>query len=247
MAKGRRGSRKNMGQRRRTRRAQRGGTCACQRGGDSAAYSFGSAVAPGAPYASEVIAKSACQAVPRPGELGNYSAPSMGGLPGFGGGGRRRRNVSFSLKNVKRTLNAAARGTRKFLRRLGQRGGRYTMDTAAAYASGPNVFLPATRIPCEGSTPNPLNPGPHTPSSQPPLRGGARRSRAQHGGVGGVDSAAYYAPTAGYSNQPSTWVSSTGTPSLLQIPYEAKAMNPACLKTGGGKRRNRKRGSRRHR
>jgi hypothetical protein len=55
--------------------------------------------------------------------------------------------------------------------------------------------------------------------------------------VGGIDSAFYRAPTAGYGNQASTWVSSSGSPSLLQTPYDARAMNPACLTTGGGRRR----------
>ncbi len=69
-------------------------------------------------------------------------------------------------------------------------------------------------------------------------RSGMRRTtRKQMGGVWGVDSAAYYAPTAGYGNTPSTWVSSTGTPSMLQTPYAAGAMVPACLKTGGGRKR----------
>jgi hypothetical protein len=31
-------------------------------------------------------------------------------------------------------------------------------------------------------------------------------------------------------------VGSTGAPSLLQTPYDARSYNPACLKTGGGRR-----------
>ena len=55
--------------------------------------------------------------------------------------------------------------------------------------------------------------------------------------LGGAD-ASYIVPTAGYTNQASTWSSSVGSPSLLQIPYDAKTMNPACLTTnGGGKKR----------
>ena len=56
----------------------------------------------------------------------------------------------------------------------------------------------------------------------------------------GVDNLAYYAPTAGYDNKPSTWLDSVGAPVQLQIPYEAKSWNPACLKTGGRRRRSRK-------
>jgi hypothetical protein len=88
------------------------------------------------------------------------------------------------------------------------------------------------RIPCESSstTANALN-----------MRGGA-------GGLGGTP--AYYAPTAGYTNSASSWVGATGAPSLVQTPYEARAMNQACLKTGGGRRRRAsrktRRGSRKH-
>jgi hypothetical protein len=76
-------------------------------------------------------------------------------------------------------------------------------------------------IPCESARPNPLN--------------------VQLGGVGGVDSAFYAAPTAGYTNTPSTWVGTTGAPSMLQTPYDARTINPACLKTGGGRRRSKRR------
>lgn len=204
-------TRKHRRDRRRSRRAQRGGA--------TPYYSFGAAVAPGAPYAAKVEVHDSPN-VTRPGFLASANA-GTGGLPGFTGGGKRRN-----------------RGSRK------QRGGRYTVDLAGGVGStGPNVFAPVSRIACEGGYVNPLNPGPHTPSTQPPiLKGGARRSRAtrkQKGGVGGVDSAAYYAPTAGYSNTPSTWVSSTGTPSMLQTPYAAGSMVPACLKTGGGRKNRR--------
>lgn len=222
---------RNVKKSKRTRRAQRGG--------DSAAYSFGPAVAAGAPYASEVIAKSACLAETRPGYLSNYSPPGQGGLPGFAGGGRRRtrRAAGRGLNWRRLTQNA-----RSFFRSLGlrgkrgraQRGGRYIVDPAAGVFKGPNVFAGVGRLGCEGGSVNTLPAGAVTAS--------------QKGGAGlGVDKLAYYAPTAGYSNEPSKWVSSTGTPSLLQIPYEARAMNPACLKTGGARRKNRSRKSRKTR
>jgi hypothetical protein len=65
----------------------------------------------------------------------------------------------------------------------------------------------------------------------------------------GVDNLAYYAPTAGYDNKPSTWLDSVGAPVQLQIPYEARSWNPACLKTGGKRSRKSKsshKGSRKH-
>jgi hypothetical protein len=235
-----------------------------QRGGATPYYSFGSAVAPGAPYAAKVEVHDSPN-VTRPGFLASAGA-GTGGLPGFTGGGRRskrsggfnffkfarnstRRATKFGRglfsRGVKMGRNVARRGSKTLKRFLPkQRGGRYTVDVGGAVL-GTNVFAPVNRIACEGSTPNPLNPGPHTPSTQPPiLRGGSRRStRKQKGGVWGVDSAAYYAQTAGYGNTPSTWVSSTGTPSMLQTPYAAGAMNPACLKTGGGKRSGKRRGN----
>ena len=170
-----------------------------------------------------------CRAAPPPGFISPPYAQK--GLPGLSGGGRRRR----------RTM----------------KGGRYGFDlanpvpgAAAPWAGG---IPPVQRIACEGSTPNPLNPGPHTPSTAPPapsgnsflgslLSGGRRRrnrSRRQYGGGLGTDNLAYYAPTAGYDNQPSRWVDSVGAPVLLQKPYDAQAWNPACVKTGG-RRRNRK-------
>lgn len=166
-----------------------------------------------------------CRAASPPGFI---SPPyEQKGLPGLSGGARRRR----------RTM----------------KGGRYGFDlanpvpgAAAPWAGG---IPPVQRIACEGSTPNPLNPGPHTPSTAPPapsgnsfLGGGRRRnrSRRQRGGGLGTDNLAYYAPTAGYDNLPSRWVDSVGAPVLLQKPYDAQAWNPACVKTGG-RRRNRNR------
>lgn len=240
---------KRRGQRRGSSRSRK------QRGGATPYYSFGSAVAPGAPYAAKVEVHDSPN-VTRPGFLASAGA-GTGGLPGFTGGGKRKRgrggfNLFRLARNSTRRVskmgrNLYRRGAKTLKRFIPkQRGGRYTVDVGGAVL-GTNVFAPVNRIACEGSTPNPLNPGPHTPSTQPPLMGGGRRKRSvmrrttrkQKGGVWGVDSAAYYAPTAGYGNTPSTWLSSTGTPSMLQTPYAAGAMVPACLKTGGGKAKRR--------
>jgi hypothetical protein len=170
-----------------------------------------------------------CRAVSPPGFI---SPPyPQKGLPGLSGGGKRKR----------RTM----------------KGGRYGFDlanpvpgAAAPWAGG---IPPVQRIACEGSTPNPLNPGPHTPSTAPPAPSGnsfltfplsgGRRKRRQGGGGLGTDNLAYYAPTAGYDNQASRWVDSVGAPVLLQKPYDAQAWNPACVKTGG-KRKNSRRNRR---
>ena len=236
-----------------------------QRGGATPYYSFGAAVAPGAPYASQVLVHDSPN-VPRPGMLSSAGA-GTGGLPGFTGGGKRRgllnyrrylnygrKALNYGRKSTKGVLNygrKSAKGvwnygrktTRKVLGRFyrgGQRGGRCTLDVASA-VGGPNVFVPVSRIGCEGGlvntapagalpNPTPMRGGSACRGKRCWTRRGSRRNR-QSGGVGGIDSAAYYAPTAGYGNQASTWVSSTGTPSMLQIPYDARAANPACLKT----------------
>jgi len=102
------------------------------------------------------------------------------------------------------------------------RGGRYSFDlgSASTIAAGTpwGTGIPQVMsIPCESARSNPLN--------------------LQAGGVGGIDSALYTAPTAGYMNTPSTWVASTGAPVQIQTPYAAGTLNPACMKTGGARRR----------
>lgn len=122
-------------------------------------------------------------------------------------------------------LSGGGRGKRKGATRgkkYRQRGGRYGFDLGAPLnpSAGPGFggIPQVMRIPCEAAVSNPLNP-------------------VQMGGVGGVDSAFYAARTAGYTNTPSTWVGSTGSPSLLQTPVDARVTPPVCLKTGGGRKK----------
>lgn len=61
--------------------------------------------------------------------------------------------------------------------------------------------------------------------------------KAIPGTPGGTGSPFLTSPTAGYDNKPSSWLDSVGAPVQLQIPYNARIMNPACIKTGGGKKR----------
>ncbi len=148
------------------------------------------------------------------------------GLPGMSGGKRTRKN------------------------RRNMKGGRYgfapemipgVTPNGAAWWAG--TYGPIQRIACEGSTPNPLNPSPHTPSTQPlpvasssipmPSQSGGAQTAPATVGVGNVDSMYYYAPTAGYANQASTWKDSVGAPVLIQNPFAAREMNQACLTTGG--------------
>lgn len=132
-------------------------------------------------------------------------------------------------------LSGGGRGKRKGTRgkKYRQRGGRYGFDLGAPLnpSAGPGFggIPQVMRIPCEAAVSNPLNP-------------------VQMGGVGGIDSAFYAARTAGYTNTPSTWVGSTGSPSLLQNPVDARVTPPVCLKTGGGRkktRRSKRKGTRR--
>ena len=101
---------------------------------------------------------------------------------------------------------------------------------------GPNPFVPVVKGTCEG--------GPVTTSQY------SAPGVLQRGGVGGVDSAYMQMPNSGYSNEVPKWVSSTGVPgggSLIQQPYAAGAMNPACVQTGAGRRsrRSKRRGGKR--
>jgi len=129
------------------------------------------------------------------------------GLPGMAGGAKRRRGSRRAHK---------------------QRGGGYGFVSAAGAPVGAvwaGGLAPMSRIPSETANTirNPFN----------PQTGGAV---ALTGAPVGGDNQAYYAPTAGYSNGASTWVGSTGSPALVQTPYDARAMNNACLKTGGARR-----------
>lgn len=192
------------------------------------------------PYVATAIGD--CRAV-QPGyniPTSQYAA-SMKGLPGMSGGKRTRK-----MKGRKRT----------------QKGGRYgfapEMDpNANGQAWWAGSYAPIQRIACEGGSFNPLNPT-HTPKTEPAgaappnyyfnamkglMSGGSRKNKkTQRGGqqmapatygVGNVDSMYYYAPTAGYANQASTWVDSVGAPVQIQVPFAARAMNQACLSTGG--------------
>jgi len=171
-----------------------------------------------------------CRAV-QPGYNIPYSqySSSLKGLPGMSGGKRRK------------SRKGRGRKTRK------QRGGRYGFFPESIGTVTPNgaawwagTYPPVQRIACEGTTQNPLNPT-HTGSSEPPgaanpnyyLKGGAQQVAPATYGVGNVDSMYYYAPTAGYANTASTWKDSVGAPVQIQVPFAARAMNQACLSTGG--------------
>jgi len=150
---------------------------------------------------------------------------------------------------------------------LTQKGGRYGFFPGMGPLNPVNGVgvapAPFGRIPCETGTYNPLNPNPNdiqrlsTAPLTPPfvtgklMGGGASPLGASPLGalssanfpvvrVGDADSMRYYAPTAGYRNDFMTFRAPSPVPGLtIQTPYDAKAFNQACIKTGGS-RRNRK-------
>ena len=216
------------------RKGRRSSRKRVQSGGASATYSFGSSpVAAGAPYAQTVIPGSACQAATKFDHIAGYVPPGRGGLPGYAGGGRR------TLKKKKTSKNSYSKfskhilkyikfytGTSKKSRRRQRGGAGYSVDVSQT-TGGPNPFVPVAKGTCEG--------GPVT-TAQYTAPGVLRQS----GGVGGVDSAFLQMQNAGYSNEVPKWIASTGTPgggSLIQQPYAATSMNPACIQTGAGRRK----------
>jgi hypothetical protein len=123
---------------------------------------------------------------------------------------------------------------------------------------------PFGRIPCETGTYNPLNPNPgdiqrlSTAPLTPPfvsgrLAGGGLPAGTSYAAsaanfptvqVGQADSMRYYAPTAGYRNDFMTFPAPSAVPGLtIQTPYDAKAFNQACIKTGGSRRTRRRGGA----
>lgn len=143
----------------------------------------------------------------------------------------------------------------------GQAGGRYgffpgmgPLNPLNGVGTTPGPF---GRIPCEVGTFNPLNPDPkgiQTMSTAPlvppfvtgklsggglPAGSGFSASSANFPTikVGDVDSMRYYAPTAGYRNDFMTFRAPSPVPGLtIQTPYDAKAFNEACIKTGGSRK-----------
>lgn len=136
-----------------------------------------------------------------------------------------------------------------------QKGGRYgffpdmgPLNPVNGVGTSPAPF---GRIPCESGTYNPLNPNPggiQTMTTAPLIppyvtRGGASGFSSANFPtvqVGQADSMRYYAPTAGYRNDFMTFPAPSAVPGLtIQTPYDARAFNQACIKTGGTHKRRR--------
>lgn len=190
-----------------------------------------------------------CRAAPRPGYMdGAYEALRRpGGLPGMNGGGRKRKGRKGNKKS----------------RRFVQSGGRYGFDPSAASPSMGGTpwgtgIAPVSAIPCEASR-----------SIIPPdgasntlnrigsyLWSGNGNLLANMKGGGGVSVAATSSPvtsgspfeivpTARYTvNPPDVPPITTSAGTLVSInkPLMSAEMNPACLKTGGGRKRRSRKG-----
>jgi hypothetical protein len=154
-------------------------------------------------------------------------------------------------------LDSAASGANL----LAQKGGRYGFFPEMGPLNPSNGVgvspAPFGRIPCETGTFNPLNPNPNDiqKMSTAPLTPPFVSGRLAGGGsgfssanfptvqVGQADSMRYYAPTAGYRNDFMTFRAPSPVPGLtIQTPYDAKAFNQACIKTGGSRKNRRRRG-----
>lgn len=170
----------------------------------------------------------------RSADAANLAAPKQGG-------GRRRKS--------RKTLKGGRYG---FFPDMGP------LNPANGVGTSPAPF---GRIPCETGTYNPLNPNPgdiqrlSTAPLTPPfvsgkLAGGAAPTNVGSSGysaanfptvqVGQADSMRYYAPTAGYRNDFMTFRAPSPVPGLtIQTPYDARAFNQACIKTGGSRKNRR--------
>lgn len=135
---------------------------------------------------------------------------------------------------------------------LKQAGGRYGMFPEMGPLNPSNGVgvspAPFGRIPCESGTINPLNPNPNnvqslsTAPNVPPYvtRGGSQIPEVR---VGEADAMRIYMPTGGYGHKMEAFPPGSAVPGLMiNTPYDARAFNQACLKTGGG-RRNKKGGA----
>ena len=219
----------------RTRRNKKRSRTGCSRrqvgGNVGAGYSIGGPILPGLPtvnnYAAAVNTIGNCRAT-----TPSYAitAPPATGLPGMGMRGGRR--------GPKRRNYKQAGGRYGF-------GGAMPVPIGAALSQG--GYPEVVKIGCQANLQNPFNPTHTAPNPTPGAVSSAglgesiAKGFGQTGGYSPLGQAAvseaYVAPTAGYDNKPSTWTDSVGAPVQLQIPYNARMMNPACLKTGGSRRR----------
>lgn len=241
----------------RKKRSRRNGCSRNRRlrgGAYTAAYTFTGPISPEAYYANRVTPITDCGNQPRaPVNPGPAGLPGMAGgklVPPFdphvlGGGKRRNRSrkhrrnnagpLSLNVQGVysnqpaTSTQNTIPVANNEVLAPLNQKmvGGRWGLENPQVVGDAGIALTGRDHLPCEASRANP-NPN------------------VQMGGVGGPDSMFYQVPTAGYTNVPSDRLGGASgtlydgkTPFLVQVPYEARTLNPACA-TVGGRRKTRK-------
>ena len=222
------------------RRKRRGGAAMPP----AASHSFGSEVGP---ITNPNLPPVSGSVTPKPGDFPN---------PTGTGGTVAQPAVVMSMPGVPTPPGAAQMpivkmsqgGGRRRRRMTKKRGGRYGFFPGMGPLGGENGIgtspAPFGRIACETGTYNPLNPNPgdiqrlSTAPLTPPIvssrmMGGA--SNFPQVTVGAADSMRYYAPTAGYRNDFIQFPAGGAVPGLtIQTPYDARAFNQACIKTGGG-------------
>lgn len=189
--------------------------------------------------------------------------PAAVGLPGMHGGRRSRRNNRKRRANRKTNM-IGGRYTFDLTQEpvaIGAAGAQGGYPMVAKLGCEGTITNPLNQGPHTGSNPTPgaVSPwsigtavakafgqdgGGEPTGVQNPVGTGSPYLdlRAVPGSPGGTGSPYLTSPTAGYDNKPSTWTDSVGAPVQLQIPYNARIMNPACIKTGGKRktRRNRR-------
>ena len=188
---------------------------------------------------------SSCVAAPRPGFLdGGYTGAK--GLPGMSGG-RRRKGRKNSRRNRRNT------------RRV-QSGGRYGMgefDGAGMGTPWGSGLAPTAHVPCEASnTPVPDSGAANTLNMRgSSLWDGPVGVKGQLGGGqvslpalvtwpnhgAGSGSPSEMVPTARYTDNAEPGITTAaGTKLMIHTPLNWPEMNPACVKTGGGRKRSRR-------
>ena len=168
---------------------------------------------------------SSCVGEARPGFMAAGFTGAKG-LPGMSGG--KRRNASKLKK---------------------QSGGRYGFDGSNLTGVGApwgSARASVEHVPCEASrssVPDSGAAGMLNKTGGPLWDGPRQMGGANPAIASALSSAVYEAPTAGYThlrNGADSIQTSAGTLEMINVPQHARMMSPACLKTGGSRRKSRK-------
>jgi hypothetical protein len=240
---------------------KKGGRRSRVRGGG---WSMGSMIIPGV-YENTKYAGAGMDCAGAPVRAGFLQSVPSGGLPYGASGGKRSGRMSHRSRG-----RSGKRSTRHHsARRLRSRKSRGGANPASMYANH-TISMPGVQIPLGAHTANQvqkggryeMNMGPLVSGSDIGMRGmgmahripceqGTMNSLNQRGGafpavqVGAADMMRYEAPTAGYSNLATPLPAGGASPGFLtQVPYEARSMSSACLKTGGKRSKRNKRSKR---